>query len=395
MPELVANASRIITQTAMDRVYPNRWRLLIVLGIFLLIALNDQTREVTVLALSDAFLTVSVFVAGTLALVFWMEKAFSFDLGVAMARHKRMQVLIASLLGALPGCGGAIVVVTQFTRGYASFGSFIAVLVSTMGDAAFLLIAREPTTALLVFAISLTAGTITGIIVDLIHGRDFMAMERDDNPPEAIIKTSHDHSPRLNSTQAIWMMFASIGLVFGFADAFQLDANQWFGSFGERDPVLWFGFLGAGLSLLIWSTERAGHSTLGADTLPGDPILPRVVSDTTFVTSWVVMAFLIYELAVTFAGLDVSSLFGSWQILIPVVAILIGFIPGCGPQIVVTAIYLSGAIPFSALIANAIANDGDALFPALALAPKAAILATLYSAGPALLIGYAFFFAGY
>ena len=52
-------------------------------------------------------------------------------------------------------------------------------------------------------------------------------------------------------------------------------------------------------------------------------------------------------------------------------------------------------MPFSSLMANAIANDGDALFPALALAPKAAILATLYSALPALLIGYGFYAYGY
>ena len=394
MNDIVLTAGRAITQAAMDRVYPNRWRLLIVLAIFVLVAASNATREVTVAALSDAFLTVSVFVAGTLALVFWLEKAFSFDLGTAMARHKRMQVLIASLLGALPGCGGAIVVVTQFTRGYVSFGSFIAVLVSTMGDAAFLLLAREPLNALMVFAISLVAGTITGLVVDKVHGRDFLAMEIDPAPPEDIITSSHKHSGKLNSTQAIWMTLAMVGLVFGFADAFQFDANSWFGTFGEREPVKWFGFIGAGLSLLLWSTERAGHSTLGADTMPGDPIAPRVVGDTTFVTSWVVMAFLVYEMAVSFAGLDVGAMFGSWLILVPLVAILIGFIPGCGPQIVVTAIYLSGAIPFSALIANAIANDGDALFPALALAPKAAVLATLYSAIPAALIGYGFHFAG-
>ncbi|MEC7246114.1 MAG: putative manganese transporter, partial [Pseudomonadota bacterium] len=37
-------------------------------------------------------------------------------------------------------------------------------------------------------------------------------------------------------------------------------------------------------------------------------------------------------------------------------------------------------------------NDGDALFPAIALAPGAAVMATLYSAIPALLISYGWFF---
>jgi hypothetical protein len=78
--------------------------------------------------------------------------------------------------------------------------------------------------------------------------------------------------------------------------------------------------------------------------------------------------------------------------LVPLVAILIGFIPGCGPQIVVTTLYLNGVIPFAALVGNAIANDGDALFPAIALAPKAAFLATIYSAVPAFIVAYAIYF---
>jgi hypothetical protein len=97
-------------------------------------------------------------------------------------------------------------------------------------------------------------------------------------------------------------------------------------------------------------------------------------------------------LAVHFFGVEVGDLFGGWAAAMPALGMLIGFIPGCGPQIVVTSLYLAGAIPLSAQFANAIANDGDALFPAIALAPRAAILATLYSAVPALVIGYGWFF---
>jgi len=46
----------------------------------------------------------------------------------------------------------------------------------------------------------------------------------------------------------------------------------------------------------------------------------------------------------------------------------------------------------SAQIGNSISNDGDALFPAIAIAPKAAILATLYSAIPALVIAYFWYY---
>ena len=117
----------------------------------------------------------------------------------------------------------------------------------------------------------------------------------------------------------------------------------------------------------------------------------RVIRDTNFVTAWVVMAFLSYELAVYFTGTGIESWLKIWAPFVPLVAILVGFIPGCGPQIVITSLYLAGAVPLSAQIGNAISNDGDALFPALALAPKAAIYATLYSAVPALVIAYGYY----
>ena len=58
----------------------------------------------------------------------------------------------------------------------------------------------------------------------------------------------------------------------------------------------------------------------------------------------------------------------------------------------VATFYLNGYIPLSAELGNAISNDGDALFPAIALAPKAAIIATIYSAVPAIIVAYGYMF---
>jgi hypothetical protein len=76
----------------------------------------------------------------------------------------------------------------------------------------------------------------------------------------------------------------------------------------------------------------------------------------------------------------------------PFIAVLIGMIPGCGPQIITTSLYLAGTIPLSAQLGNAISNDGDALFPAIALSPRLAIIATLYSCIPAIVVSYSYLF---
>lgn len=377
---------------------PSLIRLLILAAILILFFSNSQMRTIVSGSMADAFLQVTVFVAATLALVFWVENKFSFSLGEVMRENLRWQPAIASALGALPGCGGAIIVVTQFTRGYASFGAFIAVLVSTMGDAAFLLIARDPFSFLIVISVSLVSGTLTGMIVDKIHGADYLAVkiapDIDDTDP------IHQHSPspsgfsmyRLQFVHILWIALVAIGLVAGILLAFLIDIDSLLGPLGEYSPARWFGFAGALLSISLWAFSKRPINSIGADSAAGDPLALRVIKDTNFVTGWVVIAFLLFELAVTLGGFEIGSLFKGWLMFTPLIAILVGFIPGCGPQIVVTSLYLTGAIPFSAQLANSIANDGDALFPALALAPRAAVLATVYSAIPAVIIGYGWMF---
>jgi hypothetical protein len=121
---------------------------------------------------------------------------------------------------------------------------------------------------------------------------------------------------------------------------------------------------------------------------PSVNLASRVIADTNFVTAWVVLAFLMFEISVYGFGISLEQVFKGYVIFTPMIALLLGFIPGCGPQVLVTTLYLSGAIPLSAQISNAISNDGDALFPAIAIAPKVALVATLYSAIPALFFGY-------
>ena len=141
---------------------PNGSRLVLIFVLAMVAALSPELRAIVFRAISDAYLQVAVFVAATLALVYSFERMFGFDLAKVMARSRRLQSPITAFLGALPGCGGAIIVVTNFTRGHVTFGGVVAVLIATMGDAAFLLIAREPTTGLMMMAMGLTIGTLAG-----------------------------------------------------------------------------------------------------------------------------------------------------------------------------------------------------------------------------------------
>ena len=368
--------------------------------------------------LAEAYLQVSVFVAATLILLYALEQRFAIDLDTRLANAGRAQVPIAALLGMLPGCGGAIVVVTQFVNGRIGFGALVAVLVATMGDAAFLLIAAAPQTAGVVLGISLVAAIVCGWVVDAVHGPGFMRHEAAPSGQPATRRADALASGREAPVwlDRGWMLVWAMGVPFALAIAFQQEPNDWFGTWAGYEPVTWLGFGGAMLAMGMWAARIGGngpgdvhdsafkvaaltnpsHDT--RDDKPAGGLMAwgrRARTDTNFVTVWVIAAFLVFELGVALTGAEPENWFNIAGPLMPLAGVLVGFIPGCGPQILLTTLYLSGAVPMSALLANAISNDGDALFPAIALTPKAAILATAYSAVPALLVGYTAFALGY
>lgn len=382
-------------------------RVLIPLGLAALALYSPAAGWIIVETAAEAYLQVSVFVAATLGLIYGAERVLKLDLADWLARHRRAQVPVAAFLGALPGCGGAIVVVTQYVRGHVGFGGLIAVLTATMGDAAFLLLAKEPATAALVLGTGMVMGTLCGYLIEWIHGPEFMRRQTTVSPEEAEQRAQAGRRPRAGAAlNPIWLALLLPGAAFAVPIAAQIDPNTWFGPLAAYEPVTWLGFVGAMLALLMWVghlTAEPGqyaHATHSAASNPNDrgasqPTLgSRVINDTNFVTVWVLAAFLLFELGVHFSGADVGGWFAGWALLTPLIAVLVGFLPGCGPQIIVTTLYLTGAIPMSALLANAISNDGDALFPAIALAPRAAIVATLYTGIPALLLGYGAYFYG-
>ena len=332
-----------------------------------------ELGEITRLSIFDAYTQVTVFVAATLLLFFSLEHFFKIDVGALMERGGMWQVPTASCLGALPGCGGAVVAITAFARGNITLGAMVAALISTMGDAAFLLLAKAPLTYVKVILISFSAAVICGWLVDRFHRGELYNTETQNLELKEI--------GMLRIRDKIYMAIAFPGLVLGSMQLMQVDI------YGLGDPVLLIGLTGAILSVIVWAT-----SPVNAVTVHSDHPFTRSTEESSFVTAWVISAYLAYEYANSFLGLDLAVLSESALIFIPLLAILIGFIPGCGPQILVTTLYLNGIIPFAALIGNAISNDGDALFPAIALTPKMAIIATLYSAIPALIISYYFLF---
>ena len=363
-----------------------RYQRFVIVGILLLLVSGagdfifntpGTIREVAFNQFFDAYVAVAVFVAVTLLLFFTLENHFGIDMGKVMQDARKLQVPVATFLGLLPGCGGAVVVITSFARGKITLGAMVGALIGTMGDAAFLLMTQEPVTYVKVIMLSSVAGVLTGWAVDKYHPGELYTVAK--------VKTQNVIG-KIRKRDILYIVLVGPGLVIGIMQLMQKDvrAIEILGL-----DIVWIGVIGIILSLAIWAV-----SPVMAITLTGDHPFTRTAEETSFVTVWVVVAFLLYDISRAFLGLDLATIANSAWLYIPLLAVLIGFIPGCGPQILVTTMYLQGIIPFAGLIGNAIANDGDALFPAIALTPKMAIIATLYSSIPALIIAYFFLFYG-
>ena len=353
---------------------------IILFSCMLLLIAFEQTRELFLSSASDAYIAVSTFVGATLLVFVLLEKK-NFNLQSYIQKNQKLEIPISAFLGAIPGCGGAIMVMSLFTRGVVSFGAVLAALISTMGDAAFLLLATKPQAALIILPVTFCTGIVSGYLVKPFTknflqkkiNRDFLITELPKN------KTS-------NIFYLIWFFFLIPGLALGIMNAFNIETSY---LVSDIDIIQFISFLLALYCVFLWVLNPLTDIQMASI---HENSFRKVVDTTCFVTVWVIISFVIYELInISTQGAIFESLkyFGPF---IPLMAIIIGFIPGCGPQIMITSMYVSGQLPMSAQIGNSISNDGDALFPAIAISPKAAIIATLYSAVPAIFIAYLWYY---
>ncbi|MGR0280073.1 putative manganese transporter [Marinomonas dokdonensis] len=376
-----------------QRIVSMRMAIPLLLLVFLL---TPSLNEIVLTVLAEAFLQVSAFVALTLSLYYSISHNLnSSTLHQWLQNKSYREIIFAGFMGVLPGCGGAIIIITQYTQGKIGFGAVVAVLTSTMGDAAFLLISQKPDDAVLILSISVFVGIISGLICEY-----FLPAPKKDNPkpvhfqPAPATKQDEQMDLWVNRLSlSFWCLLLIPAGITAILIAFQVEVNALLNL--PANTVELIGALAGFICLLLWALSAKGDS-YAIITKENDNALPKhwirkVAQDTQFVTTWVVVAFLIFELALFFMGDGFLEALKNWGSTSVLVATIIGLLPGCGPQIMVTGLYLQGAIPLSAQLANAISNDGDALFPAIALAPRAALLATLYSTVPALITGYSYY----
>ena len=114
----------------------------------------------------------SVLITGIVIIMMMMIESFNLE------SHSRFfnrvkgssfrQVLLAALLGSIPGCIGGFATVSLYSRRLLSFGALTAMMVASAGDEAFVMLAMMPDKALWIFALLFVIAVFSGIAIDWI-----------------------------------------------------------------------------------------------------------------------------------------------------------------------------------------------------------------------------------
>jgi len=228
-------------------------------------------------------------------------------------------------------------------------------------------------------------GHVEGDAIDLA-----LHHQRPEDPASLGYRLTH------NGFLGYWLILA-VGLAFGVATLVDVDLGD---MIGLPQLTVALGIAGTVYGVILTAAARR----FGLNTTHEDEehklfslreTLVHGALDTAFVTTWVFVSFVAYNLGVLLLGgghvATGELLIADWMqrtgLATVVVGAVLGLIPGCGPQILFITMFTRGLLPFAAVLANAISQDGDALFPLLVLNRPAALWATLVTTVPALVLG--------
>ena len=342
-----------------------------------------------------------------------------------LRKTKIGQVVIASLLGSIPGCMGGFATVSLYTHRMFSFGALVAMMIASSGDEAFVMLAMIPEQALIIFAVlfvlAIAVGIITDKIYDRVHAKKCGLHDHEECGVHADcdgfevhehVEPEHGHAKRHFGWKRISMLvglalfIAALGTgrlghdhsaheghehdghvhteVCDHHDHAHVHAHDH--GHGHTINLLsedWMNVLFAGLSVimlvvLIFASDHFVEEHLWNHIVKKH--LPTIFA-------WTFGVLLVLGVVLHFV--DIDNWISDNTALMILLATLIGIIPESGPHMIFVTLFAAGIVPFPVLLASSISQDGHAGIPLLAESKKGFAWAKLINCFIALAAGYA------
>ena len=312
-----------------------------------------------------------------------------------LKKTKFGQVVIASLLGSIPGCMGGFAAVSLYTHRMFSFGALVAMMIASSGDEAFIMLAMIPQQALILFAVLFIIAVITGVAVDFFHGPSECVAEA--ACTDGYHESHADGGKRHYGWKRI-LMFAGLALFIAALASGHLGhdhaahahdhathVHEHVHEHGHGIDLLsedWMNVLFAGLSVIVLFVLLFASDNFVEEHL-WDHIVKKHLP-TTF--AWTFGVLLV--LGIALQHVDIDHWISDNTALMILLATLVGIIPESGPHMIFVTLFAAGVVPFPVLLASSISQDGHSSIPLLAESRKSFAKAKLINCVVALAAGY-------
>jgi len=325
-----------------------------------------------------------------------------------LRKTKFGQVIIAALLGSIPGCMGGFATVSLYTHRMFSFGALVAMMIASSGDEAFVMLAMIPEQALILFAVlfilAVIAGVLTDKVHDKVHARHCSMQDHDQCGAETDCHdgyTVHEHEdsckhsspdnrPEQNRIHYGWKritMFVGLAIFIAALASGKLghdhgahsghvhtetcdghhnhscECQHEHDSAGFTIDLLsedWMNVLFAGLSVIVLFVLIFASDHFVEEHLWNHIVKKHLPT----IFAWTFSVLLVLGIGLQYV--DISSWISDNTVLMILLATAIGIIPESGPHMIFVTLFAAGVVPFPVLLASSISQDGHASIPLLA-----------------------------
>lgn len=267
------------------------------------------------------------------------------------------QYVLASFLGATPGCFGAFLAAYLYAHGFLSFGAIVAAMVATSGDESFVMLQAFPARAVLLhvllFLLGIGAGWASDGLVPLLRLRRAEACPLSE-PCAACPGSKAREQPSPLAVEPV-----EVG-----------------GEIGRtHDPE--------GVE------EEGGFWHFLKEHLLGHIVRRHLWR----IFLWTFVALLVVKFTVKEGPLSAFVKGHMGWTLLPIAA-LVGLAPESGPHMIFVFLYRDGLAPFSVLLTSSIVQDGHGMLPLFGFCPKDAVLVKAFNFALGLAVGGLLLLAG-
>lgn len=316
------------------------------------------------LAVLRESVTITIFVFSMMVLVDWLNVLSRGGMTTALRGRKWREYVLSSLLGSTPGCLGAFMNVSMYVHGLIGFGAIVGGMIATSGDEAYIMLAKFPKQAVILFGALFLSGIFFGWLSDWMARRlGIVACKSCQmhgvHPAELgqsmweTIRVSLSH-PSLLRIFFLSMMIALLII----------------SSLGVVGPPSW-GWMRITLIVLL-----SFGTVLGIVTTEH---YMRV-----HIVNHVIRKHVLRVFLWTFGALLVLSFLPSSEVVrefiqghiwaVFLFAGLLGVIPESGPHMMFVMMFAAGMIPFSVLFVSSFVQDGHGMLPLLSVSLRDTLL---------------------